>query len=307
MVFDQMALNAKDKQDIQGDMDVMIKKIPEVEISGSGKVVLTDEEKKKVEKFSCTFYGDYTLEQNPTSYKEAVLLYKQDKRKAVPVKVWLYPLKNLNPIAAQLVSEIVVELVSRVEAVMGQLQDKMRANDNIRRCDAIKVTDIKDKLVKFQEKLEIYTVTLQQNLRKVLPAIRAGTEGEQKLIDILKFHDDSSFSHNKMREWLDEKESEIGVLENYINSLGSVPIVPPGPELNKVISDPTDNRIMMFTFTSLKYEEPYLSNLHVCLASEEFNKMEEISVAHDFAFKEEALPWFRDPEIYKRMRENNHL
>ncbi|KAJ8362887.1 hypothetical protein SKAU_G00117180 [Synaphobranchus kaupii] len=73
------------------------------------KWVLTDKEKKMMEKFCCTFYGDYTLEQNPTSYEEAVLLYKQlpkllgeDKRKAVPVRVWLYPLKNLNPIAAQL-------------------------------------------------------------------------------------------------------------------------------------------------------------------------------------------------------------
>ncbi|KAJ8362856.1 hypothetical protein SKAU_G00116870 [Synaphobranchus kaupii] len=311
MVFDQTASNENDKQDIKGNMDVMIKKIPSVEISGSGNVILTDEEKKKVEKFSCTFYGDYTLEQNPTSYEEAVLLYKQlpkllgeNKKEAVPVRVWLYPLKNLNPKAAQLESKISVELVFRVEAVMGQLQEaKMRANDNIRRCNAIKVTDIKDKLVKFQDKLEIYTVTLQQNLRKVLPAIRAGTEGDQKLIDILKFHDDSSFSHNKMREWLDEKESEIGVLENYINSLGSVPIVPPGPELSKVISDPKDTRIVMFTFTSLKYEEPYLTNLHECLASEEFNKMREISVAHNFIFKVEALPWFRDPEISQRMRD----
>ncbi|KAJ8362853.1 hypothetical protein SKAU_G00116840 [Synaphobranchus kaupii] len=310
MVFDQTALNEKDKQDIKGNMDVMIKKIPFVEISGSGKVVLTDEEKKKVEKFSCTFHGDYTLEQNPTSYEEAVLLYKQlpkllgeDKRKAVPVRVWLYPLKNLNPKAAQLVSEISMQQASRVEAVMGQLQEaKMRANDNINRCEAIKVADIKDKLVKFQDKLTSYTVIVQQNLRKVLPAIRAGTEGDQNLVDILKFHDDSSFSHNKMREWLDEKESEIGVLENYINSLGSVPIVPPGPELNKVISDPTNTMIMMFTFTSLKYEEPYLSNLHECLASEEFKKMQGICVAYDFSFKEEALPWFRDPEISKRMR-----
>ncbi|KAJ8362855.1 hypothetical protein SKAU_G00116860 [Synaphobranchus kaupii] len=310
MVFDQMALNEKDNQDIKGDMDVMIKKIPQVEISGSGKVILTDEEKKKVEKFSCLFYGDYTLEQNPTSYEEAVLLYKQlpkllgeDQKKAVPVRVWLYPLKNLNPKAAQLVKEIGVELVSRVEAVMGQLQNaKMRANDNINRCEAIKVPDITDKLVKFQDNLNIYTVTLQENLRKVLPAIRAGTEGEQKLVDILNFHDDSSFSHDKMRKWLDEKESEIGVLDDYINSFGSVQIVPPGPELNKILSDPDNAFILIFTFTSLKYEEPYLSNLHVCLASDEFKKMVEISVAHHHSFKEEALPWFRDQEILKRMR-----
>ncbi|KAJ8362848.1 hypothetical protein SKAU_G00116790 [Synaphobranchus kaupii] len=307
MVFDQMALNEKDKQDIKGNMDVMIKKIPFVEISGSGKVVLTDEEKKKVEKFSCTFYGDYALEQNPASYEEAVLLYKQlpkllgeNQRKAVPVSVWLYPLTNLDSRAAQLVREIGVELVSHAEAVIGQLQEaKMRANDSFRQCEAIKVTDITDKLAEFQDKLASYTVNLLQNIRKVLPAIRAGTEGDQTLGNILKFHDNSSFSRNKMREWLDEKESEIGVLESYINSLGSVAIVPPGPELNKVLCDPQYHNITMFTFTSLKYEEPYLSNLHECLASEEFNKMQEICVAYD---KAEAQPWFRNPQISKRMR-----
>ncbi|KAJ8362857.1 hypothetical protein SKAU_G00116920 [Synaphobranchus kaupii] len=310
MVFDHMALNEKDKQDIQGEMHVMVTKIPSVEISSSGKLKLTDEEKKNVESFSCIFHGDYSLKQNPANFEEAVLLYKQlpkllgeDQKKAVPVRVWLYPLKNLNPIAAQLVKEIGVEQVSRVEAVMDQLQEaKMTANDNINRCEVINVSDITDKLFKFQEKLASYKVILQENLSKVLPAIRAGTEEEQKLVDILKFHDDSSFTHDKMSKWLDEKESEIGMLESYINSLGSPEIVPPGPELDKVIADPDREFVIIFSFTSLKYEEPYLSNLHECLASEEFKKMEDISVAHRKSFKEKAQPWFKDPKIHKRMR-----
>ncbi|XP_064180426.1 stonustoxin subunit alpha-like [Anguilla rostrata] len=312
MVFDQMAADEKDKQEIKGNMDVMVKKLPKVDVSGSGKVNLTDEEKKKVENFSCTFHGDVTLEQNPSTYEEAVLVYKElpkllgaDGSKAVPVRVWLYPLKNLDSKAAQLVTGISLELVSRVEVLMGQLHEaEMRANDSIRRGQAIKATDITDKLDKFQNKRTIYTETLKQNLCKVLPAIRAGTEKEQKLIDILKFHEESSFTHDKMKKWLDDKESEIGVLEDYIKSLrplGCREIVPPGPELDKAIFDPKYEYSYIFSFTSLKYEEPYLSNLHECLASTKFKEMEEISVACDLSFKEEALPWFRNPERMRKM------
>ncbi|XP_035259303.1 stonustoxin subunit alpha-like [Anguilla anguilla] len=310
MVFDQMSSDEKDKQDIQGNMDVMIKKIPTIEISGKGKVVLTDEEKKKVENFNCTFHGDVTLEQNPSNYEEAVLVYKElpkllgaDGSKAVPVRVWLYPLKNLNSKAAQLVREICTELVTRLEAVMGQLHEaEMRANDSIKRCLAIKATDVTDKLYKFQDKRTVYTETLLQNISKVLPAIREGTVEEQKLVNILKFHEESSFTHDKMKKWLDDKESEIGVLESYISLLENIPIVLPGPELNKVLFDPRNKTVYIFTFTSLQYEEPYLSNLHECLTSTKFKKMEEISVARDLSFKEEALPWFSDPAISQRMR-----
>ncbi|XP_064180424.1 stonustoxin subunit alpha-like [Anguilla rostrata] len=310
MVFDQMSSDEKDKQDIQGNMDVMIKKIPTIEISGSGKVVMTDEEKKKVENFNCTFHGDVTLEQNPSTYEEAVLVYKElpkllgaDGSKAVPVRVWLYPLTNLDSKAAQLVREICTDQVTRLEAVMGQLHEaEMRANDSIKRCLAIKATDVTDKLYKFQDKRTVYTETLLQNISKVLPAIREGTAEEQKLVNILKFHEESSFTHDKMKKWLDDKESEIGVLESYISPLKKIPIVPHGPEMNKVLFDPQNETVYIFNFTSLQYEEPYLSNLHECLNSTRFKKMEEISVARDLSFKEEALPWFRNPDVSERMR-----
>ncbi|KAG9334574.1 hypothetical protein JZ751_007510, partial [Albula glossodonta] len=303
MVFDQMASDEKEKQDIKGNLDVMIKKIPQVEISGSGKVVLTDEEKKKVEKFSCTFHGDFALEQNPSTYEEAVLVYKdlpkllgEKGEKAVPVRVWLHPLEKLDSKAAKLVREIEVKLVSRVEAMMGQLHEaEMRTKDLISQCEAIRASDIKDKLAEFHSKLEDYTVPLLHSLGRVLPAIRAGTEEQQKLVNILNFHNESSFNHSKMGKWLDEKKTEVDVLRLYINSLRDVPIVPPGPDLRTVLLDPKIEYVIMFTFTSLKYEELYLSSLSEYPASASESR-------ETGTISEEALPWYSDPKICKRMR-----
>ncbi|XP_061089124.1 stonustoxin subunit beta-like [Conger conger] len=309
MVFDQMASNEEDKQVIQGNLDSSTNKIPKVDVSSSGKVKLTDTEMKKVQKFSCTFHSNLALENNPTTYEEAVQLYKNlpelmgDGSKAVPVKVWLYPLMNLDPHAAQLVTKISVDLVTLLEVQMGQLHEaQMRADDTTQRCEAIKVTDLKEKLVKFKNILATYKDTLQNNLKKLLPAIRDGTEGKEKLEAMLKFINESSFTPDKMRKWLDDKESEVGVLENYINLLKHCDIVTPGPELISVLGDPAIDRICIFNFTSLKEEEPYLSNLFECLACEEFRKMENISVAQGRSFKEEAQPWFNDRQISAEMR-----
>ncbi|KAI1893296.1 hypothetical protein AGOR_G00122240 [Albula goreensis] len=303
MVFDQMASDDKEKQDIKGNLDVMIKKIPLIDISGSGRLVMSDEEKKKVERFSCKFHGDFALRQNPSTYEEAVLVYKQLPKllgekgeNAVPVRVWLYPLEKLDSKAAKLMREIEEKMVSEVEVVMEQLHEaSMRANDLVSHCDAIKVTTIKDKLTEFQRKFKGYTLPLLHNLGKVLPAIRAGSVEEQKLVDILKTHHESPFNKSKMSKWLDGKESEIGVLRSCINTVPSVPIVSPGPQLNSILFSPKEDCVIMLSFTSLEYHEPYLSSLSEYPASEsEPRKVGETSKA--------ALPWYSDPKIFKRVR-----
>ncbi|XP_036376527.1 stonustoxin subunit alpha-like [Megalops cyprinoides] len=313
MVFDRMTSDEEEKQEIQAQLNVMIKKIPKMEISGEGKVSLADEEKKKVEGFSCTFYGDFMLKYNPSTYEEAVQVYKELPKlvgekggNAVPVKVHLYPLTNLNPKAAKLVREIRVTLVSDAENVLQELLEaKIRANDLIVQLTTIKVDYIEEKLTKFQDELDDYTTTLRQNLGKILSAIRAGTEEEQTLLKILKFHEESFFSQREMKKWLDEKDTEIQVLTTHINPLCKRPevsIQPPGPKLDTFILNSRIDWLYVLNFTSLKYEEPYLSTLSECLSMAEFRNMENISVAHHHSIKEEGLPWYKDPRFTERIR-----
>ncbi|KAI4877052.1 hypothetical protein NFI96_011309 [Prochilodus magdalenae] len=120
MVFDKTVSENEDKQEVEGNLNVMVKKIPLLSIEGEGDLKMNDKEKELAENISCTFYGDCVLEENPTTYMEALQLYKKlpsllREHDGVPLRVWLYPLARLDTKAAKLEREISGRLISKVE------------------------------------------------------------------------------------------------------------------------------------------------------------------------------------------------
>ncbi|MGH0174387.1 UNVERIFIED_CONTAM: hypothetical protein FKN15_013895 [Acipenser sinensis] len=312
LVFDQMASTEEHKQEIQGTLHVMAKKIPLFSIEGEGALKLTDAEKETADKFTCSFHGDFDIKQNPTTYLEAIEVYKtlpgllrENGEKAVPVKVWLYPLIKLEPKASQLVREINLRLVSQVEEVLDLLKEvNMRVNNMISDSFLNHFEDLKDKLREFQHKFLQYKIVFEKAVSRVLPAIRGDREEKQALFDVLQSHSTSPFTSSKMKKWLYEKESEIKVLRLYTNGLKDVPIMKSTVELDGILFDPQIETVVCFTFTSLQYEEPYLSTLTQCLESEEFRKLENSSAVVLSAPKEEPQPWFTSTELSDSMRRN---
>ena len=310
MVFDQMAADYQEKQDIQGNLKVMIDKIPLLKLTGEGKVAMTEEDKRRARRFSCKFHGDFKLKENPSSFEEAVIVYKrlpsmlgQKGEASVPMKVWLYPLNNLEPKAAKIVRDINASAVSMLESIIEHLHDaKMRAHDLIKLSKNMSLTVLRDKLETFQNKRAEYTIVFKRKLKGVLPQIRGGTVPETAFTDILRFHEESSFSKIKMREWLNEKETEITIVQSYISLLGSTSLVPPGPELDKVLYHPKLDTVVMFSFTSLEHPEPYLSNLEECLNCEDFAKMEDVKVAVQKTFSKNTAPWYKYPGAIPALR-----
>ncbi|XP_041093943.1 cytolytic toxin-alpha-like [Polyodon spathula] len=313
LLFDQMASTEEHKQEIEGNLEVMVKKIPQFSIEGRGELNLTDKEKKIVNQFSCTFHGDFDIKENPTTYEKAFDVYKtlpeqlgEHGEKAVPLKVWLYPLIQLDSKAAQLVREISVGLVSLVEKVLYLFKEvNMRAINMIGDSFVNQFEDLKYRLAEVQQKFLQYKTVFEKAVSRVLPTIRGGGEKEQALTDILQSHNASPFTNSKMHKWLDEKETEIKVLRLYTDELKDVPIMKSTGELNRVLFDPKIETVVCFAFTSLQYKEPYLSALTQCLESEEFRKMEKSSFLR--AAEEEPQPWCTSPELSKKMRENLEL
>lgn len=310
MVFDQMASDYEERKVIKGSLKAMIDKIPLLQLSGEGKVAMTDEDRRKARRFSCKFHGDFKLKENPSSFEEAVIVYKrlpsllgQKGEDAVPMKVWLYPLCNLESKAAKLVRDINASAVSILESILEHLSEtKMRTRDLIKLSKNMNLTVLRDKLESFQNKRAEYTIIFKRKLKGVLPEIRGGTVPETAFTDILRFHEESSFSKIKMREWLNEKETEITIVQSYISLLGSTSIVPPGPELDKVLYHPKLDTVVMFSFTSLDYPEPYLSNLEECLNCEDFAKMADTNVAIQKTFSKNTVPWYNYPGAIPALR-----
>ncbi|KAK2915787.1 hypothetical protein Q8A67_000161 [Cirrhinus molitorella] len=307
MVFDRSLAEGENKQEIEGELNVMVQKLPTFSTEGK----MTNEDNKKAEIITCTFHSDLHLEQNPTTYTEALEVYKrlptllkENPQNAVPIKVWLYPLSLLDTNAAQLERQISTRLISNIEDMMERLGEVQRTcNDLSRKTEVNVFSDIKERLHSFQDSFSIYKMVLQKALARVLPAIRGGGVEEQSLEDIVKTHSSSPFNADLLNRWLDDAKSELYLLNNYTKTLNEISIED-SDGLNAILLDPDIDVVLCLTFTSLKYEDPYLSTLTEFLESDQFKELDgektRLSVISD-------RKWFKDPDVIAKMRENLSL
>ncbi|XP_048046143.1 stonustoxin subunit alpha-like isoform X3 [Megalobrama amblycephala] len=312
MMFDRTSSEEENKQEIEGELNVMVKKIPLFSIEGKGAIKMTDGEKKVAESIACTFYGDFRLEQNPTTYMEALDVYKnlpnilkENPQNAVPVKVWLYPLSLLDTKAAQLEREISTCLVSNTEDVMEKLGEVERKCNDLSRKPLVNVfRDIKEWLQSFQRSFSIYKTMLLKAVSRVLPAIRGGGMEEKSLEDILKIHYSSPFNADKLNQWLDRAKSELNLLSSQTKKLEGIR-TEDSDSLSTMLLDPDIDVVVCLTFTSLKYEDTYLSTLQEFMKSDKFKELDVGTKPHSGMLASEE--WFYNPDVISKMRENLSL
>ncbi|KAK5920150.1 hypothetical protein CgunFtcFv8_023989 [Champsocephalus gunnari] len=266
-VFDRELSVNENHRDIQGNLKVMIKNIPCLSIEGEGSLKIEDKDKANVEKFSCKFHGDFSLEKNPVSFQDAVAVYQSlpkllgaNGENAVPVKVWLLPLTSLDSTAAKLVRQISIGLVEECQSVLEDLSDlEMRFNDALRTQTAQQFPQIGNKLKTFKQKCSQFKLEFQRTLAKKLPSIRGGGEEEAVLAEELRKTCSSPFNSKDLNEWMDCKEREISILKSYTNKMKNTKIVPRENDLHETILN--NEQAVCFVFTSLGRDEPYLSTL----------------------------------------------
>ncbi|KAL2085422.1 hypothetical protein ACEWY4_018742 [Coilia grayii] len=304
MEFQETAGDDSKKQDVKLEMSVMLNKIPFIDVSAKGSVNISDEEKKKVKNFSCRFYGDFGLKNLPSTFEEAVKAYKElpsllgeKGEKAVPVKVWLYPLSKLGNFEDKLKRMISDLLVSQAEKMIDDFhQAGIRTNDLLGKSKAIKAKDIVYKLEQFQSCLRIFTTEMLRKMAELIPAIREGKREEAVLRDLLRTQKDSGFSGKDMEKWLDEKETEINTLTLHLKKL-KYEIKPPGRELDMFLADPDVIDAFVFSFTSLSYEEPYLKK--ISQEADNF-KTGTLPSTHEQHLAN-IVPWYLKPDVKEAM------
>ncbi|XP_074475640.1 neoverrucotoxin subunit alpha-like isoform X1 [Sebastes fasciatus] len=297
-VFDSEKLEASSVQDIQGSMKAVIKKIPSFNIEGKVDIKLSDKEKELTEKFSCKFFGDFLLESNPSTFEDAVKTYIQlpkllgeKAENGVPVKVWLMPLNNLYSKAAELTSEISVGIVRKAEEVLEDLHHlEKRCNDSLEDKAVTDFPQIHEKLSSFQTLCVDFRSVLQQTMAKKLPLIRAGEEDESKLKEVLEDRDKSPFSHEKLTEWLDNKEREINVIRSCVETMEGAKIVLNQSELDREVFAPDVEDVLCFVFTSLESADPCLDEMANYLDSSNSRCTNED-------------PWYFSGEVITKMRD----
>ncbi|XP_038672993.1 neoverrucotoxin subunit alpha-like [Scyliorhinus canicula] len=309
-VFDEEVSSTENLQDIQGNLEVMVKTIPKFAIEGQASLKITHEKNSNTQKFNCTFYGDFSLENNPTTFQDAIEIYRtlpqllgRDGEHAVPMRVWFYPLNKLDSKAAQLVRDISVGLVNRSQSVLEQLNEAvMRCNDMMGDSVTAQFPEIGNRIKKFREMCLEYKLVFQKSLSRVLPSIRGGGEEEGLLVDILKNKEQSPFSSQLLIICLENMEKEIVMMRSYSDIMKGIRIISSKNELNNAVLDPHYQYVVCFTFTLLHQEESYLSALSDFLKELSTSHMENPPQTQDIK-EEKSKPWFNMPSQCKQIRE----
>uniref|UniRef100_A0A671US05 Fibronectin type-III domain-containing protein n=1 Tax=Sparus aurata TaxID=8175 RepID=A0A671US05_SPAAU len=308
-VFDREVSEKENHREIEGNLKVMIKKIPRLVIEGEGSLEMEDKDREKVEKFSCRFFGDFSLQKMPTSFQDAIqvcqslpTLLGANGENAVPMKVWLLPLTCLDSSAAKLVRQISETLVNKSQSVLEYFSElEMRCNDALKTTTAQQFPQIGTKIKTFKEMCSEFKLEFQQTLAKKLPSIRGGGEEEAVLAEILKKRHSSPFNSKDLNKWMDCKEREIHTLKSFTNMMKNTEIVSSETDLYKEIL--SADHAVCFVFTSLGSDEPYLSTLSEYL--EETTKPDEArgSCTHDV----EKEQWYASREVADKMRSKAKL
>ncbi|KAK7149154.1 hypothetical protein R3I94_008686 [Phoxinus phoxinus] len=312
MVFDRTFSEEEEKQEIEGELDVMVKKIPLFSIEGQGALQMTEGHKNMAESIACTFYGDVRLDRSPTTFMEALEVYKklptilkENPENAVPIKVWLYPLSLLDTKAAHLEREITTHLVYNTEDIIEGLGEVERTCNDFSRKTLVNVfKDIRERLCLFQGSLNIYKMVFLKAVAKVLPAIRGGEMEQNSLEDILKIHYSSPFNADKLNQWLGHATAELNILSSHTEILKGIN-TEDSNRLNTILFNPDIDAVVCLTFTSLKYEDPYLSAMKKFLETDEF-KEPDVGMKHNYStlVSEE---WLNNPGVMSKMIENLSL
>ena len=175
----------------------------------------------------CKFYSDYFLEMNPTTFDEAVKIYKDlpnKEKKPVAKIVTLFPLSKLHNGTYPIKNQVRLSLISQTEYLIDAFDDILADVTDLLQDDVYGVfTDIKHQLSLFQMLVQERKGSLLRNIGELIPLIRTSDEDYEQLHhkfeSIFTENSKSPFSISDLREWLEGKNQEARILSEYIHLL----------------------------------------------------------------------------------------
>ena len=262
LIFDQEVSKDESLKEVHGNMEVLVKALPGISAG------ITEDQKKKTEKMHCKMYGDFRTEESPTTYEEAVRVYKQlpsligDKgQNAVAVQVYLRPLSEIDSKGQRMVREISANYISKTCDILEHIQCiESKCSDLMREDVCSSFPRVKKQLSSFKSNISRYKIFFQKKLLLLLPSIRGGEAEESALGDIFEEKERSPFAQTCIDAWIVEKEKEIKRLQGMIRFLGDTPFVSPEDVENEAL-DPSNEHVVCCTFKIGKEDDPQILSM----------------------------------------------
>ncbi|XP_067237153.1 verrucotoxin subunit beta-like [Chanodichthys erythropterus] len=258
-LFDREVSSDEDKSTVEGEMKLALEKLYNlVSIDGNAKVNMKENQKKAGKNFTCTFYGDFQLQSNPTSFEDALKVFTdlpkllgEDHKLAVPLRVWLYPMDKLHSNVSKLYKDISMDLIIQIESLVESLNTtELKCSDLLKDSPALNFATFHDKILKMKQNCNTYKLRIMKKLGTLLPNIRGEVMKETVLIDLLQEHDKSSFRGSDLTEWLKEREKESDIIKTILRQLKDCG-AQVEDNIDAIRMDLEIGNLVSYTFTSL--------------------------------------------------------
>ncbi|XP_053532890.1 uncharacterized protein LOC108261615 isoform X22 [Ictalurus punctatus] len=266
-VFDREVNLSEDKTNVQGELQIALDKLKNIcSVGAQVGLDMNENEKTTVKKFSCTFYGDFMLPSNPSTFEDAVKVYTdlpkmlgQKGEHAVPVKVWLFPLVKLNSRAAKLQRNITRVLIRAVESVIEALNImEMKCGDLLQDTVAKSFSTFHKQVQDFQKFSFEYKRDFMTKLGSLLPEIRGGKSDINALSELLEAHEKSPFNTCDLQQWINVKEKKSKQVKTLLEQLSNLE-AKVDDDIDEYVLDLNVENLVSFVFTCLQNSDNLLS------------------------------------------------
>jgi hypothetical protein len=301
-VFDRSISKSEKIKKISGNMQAAIKFIP---ISGEASFDMECMDKEETNKLHCKFYGDLQLPSNPSTFDEAVKVYRELPQlingkagdKSTPKVVYLHPLSDLDGRHNRIVRSISNDLVSQVEEIIQNCSTMtMRANDLVSHEVCSNFVDLESQIKRFQMLIKRFKTNFSKKLCAILPKIRGQGAEESVLAELISSVHASPFNFKDMEKYLKGKSKEIKQLTQYLKNMRKEPkielLLPSRDgDLMTLTSDDDIKHVVCFAFNVILDSSAYIDALDSYLITGKVN-------AKSAAIKE----WFDNPLLSAELR-----
>ncbi|XP_039527071.1 uncharacterized protein si:ch211-281l24.3 [Pimephales promelas] len=232
---------------------------------------LNETEKANCSLYDCSMYIDVDDWKSPVSFDKAVDIYGSlptllgsKGERAVPQKVWLYPLKRLDrsSVCAAL-SGVSENLMQQAENILEHLRKQIRVcqdmiTDYVNLTVITRFPALQEQFQNFSEFLQEYMSDFQRKAAEIIKSINVKeAEGEKSFQELISNCVQSPFNPENTHHWLEKKKTDLAVLNEC--RAANITIVKSQEELQRVINDPCMSRVFCFTISSM--EDDFLTTL----------------------------------------------
>jgi len=215
-VFKKLLESHETEEQITGQLEISINKIPGAAIEGEGSVDITDSDLMIMNHTSLTMYGDFSPETTaPTTFEDAVEFYKNLPLLASEggqiIEVHLSPLQDVCTDADFILNDLSDEMMANVIKMLDELEQldtKVTGLMNSKQSQKFK--PLRENLNLYRKTLRSYVLDVKMRLTTILPNIRGGDgNGEDDLNTMLTDYTASQFYFDTSSEFLIDRNREI--------------------------------------------------------------------------------------------------